>query len=184
VQLHTALERDRLEVDRALPVAQRVVDQVAERLAQARRVGAHHKAVGYRDGDQPLAAVLHVARPDRLEHVGHRDVLRVEGQLVALGARHQEQIVDQARQALRLVDGGADSAGELRARGAVARDELELGPEHRQRRAQLVAGVGGEAALALEAVLEPREHLVEGRAETMELVVPTAERQALVQAIA
>jgi hypothetical protein len=60
---------------------------------------------------------------------------------------------------------------------------LELGPEHRQRRAQLVAGVSGESALALEAGLQPREHLVDRRSEAVELVAAATERQPLVQAV-
>ena len=50
------------------------------------------------------------------------------------------------------------------------------------RRAQLVRGVGHEAALLLERGVEPREQIVEHRRELTQLVARIADRQPLVQA--
>ena len=48
--------------------------------------------------------------------------------------------------------------------------KLELGAKHRERRPELVAGVGDEVALAVDRGLEPVEHLVQRLAEPFELV--------------
>ena len=48
------------------------------------------------------------------------------------------------------------------ARFALAVQQLDLGAQHGQRRAQLVRGVRDEVALAREGALEPLEHAVEG----------------------
>ena len=50
-----------------------------------------------------------------------------------------------------------------------------------ERSPELVARVGDEAALALEPVLEPREHLVECAAEPRDLVVRRRDGQSLVE---
>ena len=55
-------------------------------------------------------------------------------------------------------------------RARPAQRELELGPERRERRAQLVARVGDEAALSREPLLEAVEHVVQRLAETVDLV--------------
>ncbi len=57
--------------------------------------------------------------------------------------------------------------------------QLELELEDRQGRAQLVAGVGDERALARERVLEPAEHRVDGVAEAVQLVVGLGQRKPL-----
>jgi hypothetical protein len=57
--------------------------------------------------------------------------------------------------------------------------ELELGAQERKRRPQLVTGVGHEFALALEGVLQTREHCVQRLAEPLELVSRPRDRQAL-----
>ena len=59
--------------------------------------------------------------------------------------------------------------------------QLELGAEDRQRRAQLVAGVGDEGALVLQRVAEPVEHLVQRLPEPRDLVAGGGDRQALVR---
>ena len=66
---------------------------------------------------------------------------------------------------------GASTRRTSSARDArLAREHLELAADHGQRRAQLVRGVGDEAALAREGVLEPVEHVVEGVGEHAHLV--------------
>ena len=57
--------------------------------------------------------------------------------------------------------------------------ELELGSQQRERRPQLVAGVGDERALAHECGLEPGEHRVERLAQPLDLVARLRHGQAL-----
>ena len=54
---------------------------------------------------------------------------------------------------------------------ADANRRLQLGLQHRQRGAELVAGVGHEPALALKRLLQAGEHLVQRLAETADLVL-------------
>ena len=64
------------------------------------------------------------------------------------------------------------SAGCERRRGLrLGERELDLGLHQRERRAQLVARVGDERALAFEGGFEPGEHLVQPAAEPCDLVV-------------
>ena len=60
----------------------------------------------------------------------------------------------------------------------VPQGELELGPQQRQRRTQLVPRVGHEVTLALERVLEPGQHLVQRLGEPVQLVAGAAKLQA------
>src|SRR5690606_40681162 len=53
----------------------------------------------------------------------------------------------------------------------VVSEELELAPDHRDRRAELVSRVVDEATLRGKRLLEPVEHLVEGPGEATDLVV-------------
>ena len=59
---------------------------------------------------------------------------------------------------------------------------LEQGAFPGQGRAQLVRGIGGEAPLGVERGLQPREQVVEGVGEFLELVVGSVQAQPLVQA--
>ena len=56
------------------------------------------------------------------------------------------------------------------------------GAEHHQRRLELVAGIGGEAVQAPEALLQPREHAVHREGQPGHLVARERYRQAPVQA--
>ena len=62
---------------------------------------------------------------------------------------------------------------------AGAQRALELGLDHRHGRAQLVAGVGDELALAVEGPPQAIEHVVERLAEPADLVVSGGQRQPL-----
>jgi len=55
----------------------------------------------------------------------------------------------------------------------VAAQDVDVRLEARQRRAQLVGGVGDEAPLCLERLLERAEHRVERRAKTGQLASPS-----------
>ena len=150
-------------------VAKRVVDEVAERLLRA--------APGRRARRGRSAALGRVAEA-RAGSVAGVERLRPDRQPALLDAREHEQVLGQPRRAGRSPRRPSAARPELLAAAALAQRELELGLQDRQRRAQLVAGVGDERALALERLLEPREHLVERRPEAADLVVGRADRQA------
>ena len=90
----------------------------------------------------------------------------------ALGAdREQEQPVEQQLRAVGRLDHGArDLAQLLGARVRVVERDLRLGAHDRQRGAQLVRGVGDEAALRLDGALDAVEHRVEGDGQLVQLV--------------
>ena len=52
---------------------------------------------------------------------------------------------------------------------ALGVEQLDLRAEHRQRRAELVRGVGDEIALTAEAALQPVEHVIERLGENRHL---------------
>ena len=140
-------------------VAQRVVDQVAERLAQPQRVGLELEP-----GRAPRPASARPRSPPRARRsaarrprAARRRVERARGGRAAprpprapatrrSSASCGEPVALRERLAQRLA--------RLRARvGAAAQRGVELGLEHGDRRAQLVARVGDEAPLALERAL-------------------------------
>src|SRR5215469_10028103 len=66
--------------------------------------------------------------------------------------------------------------------GGIGEGDLEQGAFPGQGGAQLVRGVGGEAPLGAEGGFQPREQVVEGVGEFLELVVGSVQSQPLVQA--
>ena len=83
-----------------------------------------------------------------------------------------DQVADEVGQLLELVD----DVGEQRAAVLVGEqvgvdEDLDVGAEAGERRAELVGGVGDELALGVHRSLERREHLVEAGGEGGELVV-------------
>ncbi len=100
----------------------------------------------------------------------------------ALAAGEREQRFDQTF--LLLADREQLLAGVpvgLDAGVRIAESELEQRALERERRAQLVGGVGDELSLRLEGGLEPCEQSVDGRAELLELVVGSLERETAVE---
>ena len=84
----------------------------------------------------------------------------------------QQQVLDEPAHALDLDRRRASRRGAPRPRRAGRQGEhLELAADDRQRRAQLVRGVGDERRLAVERVLEAVEHVVEGVGQHADLVV-------------
>ena len=84
-----------------------------------------------------------------------------EGRLFA--AREQQQVVDETCDPCDLgLDELLDATDLLRRRMLLRREHFELALDHRQRRAQLVRGVGDERALTRERIGETIEHVVEG----------------------
>ena len=85
----------------------------------------------------------------------------VRRNLAGLGARQREDLIDQARQPIELLD----LAGQRRAarprRGPSAQRQLDLAAQRRERRAQLVGERGAELPHLADRVLEPRQRVVE-----------------------
>ncbi len=92
-----------------------------------------------------------------------------------LGLGEDEEVVHQPADPpdLRL-DEALDVPDLLLGRVGLRRQYLELSPDHGQRRAQLVRGVGDELALAGKGLGEPVQHVVEGLAEHPHLVLGPA----------
>ena len=109
-------------------------------------------------------AVDDVGEVDLADHAGHR---LVAGQL--------DQVADQGAQ---LLDLGADVVEQLEARLGRQRrvalglaEQVEVGAQRGERRAQLVAGVGHQPALPVARRGEREQHLVERRGQAGDLVV-------------
>ena len=60
-------------------------------------------------------------------------------------------------------------------------DNLDIGPDHGERSAEIVAGVGEEPALAGECPVQPLEHPVKGGGESGDLVIGAFESDAAAQ---
>ena len=99
------------------------------------------------------------------------DRLAGDRQPALVRSRDHQQVLGELREPVDLLDGRAKRGAQLLGRAARAPRELELGPQGRQRGAQLVAGVGDEDALALQRGLDPVEHRVERLPEPVDLVL-------------
>jgi hypothetical protein len=101
----------------------------------------------------------------------------------AFAAGQGEQGFDQARLLIaggeHLLGGGTPRGGR---RTRVIERNLEEGPLGRQGGTQLVRGVGDEVPLGLERGFEPREEIIEGVPEFLELIFRAVQGQALMQA--
>ena len=83
-------------------------------------------------------------------------------------AREHEQLVDEQRHALDLGERVVGDVLPVRGLARLAARDLEVRRDHRERRAQLVRGVGRELALRGDAALDAREHAVERVGELVE----------------
>jgi len=90
----------------------------------------------------------------------------------ALGAAQHEQVVDQAVHPIQLVLQDGDDPGAVGV-GVGALEQLEVAADDGDGSAELVTGVGDEAALCGERGGEAVEHPVERSGERAEFVVPT-----------
>ncbi len=113
-------------------------------------------------------------RAQAVEHdVGERgDVQRRQRERHALvGGGEREEVVDGAAQAIDLLAGAQEHLAGGRRVVVVAQAHVELGPHRGQRGAELVGGVGHQAALLLHPVLDAVEHRVERPGQVGHLVV-------------
>ena len=168
----------------ALPVAQRVVHQVAHGLAQSQLVRVDLLSGVGVDRDRPAAlrGAVAEAPPHAVEHLRGAQPLGLGRQLAAAGARQHQQVLGELCQVVALLDRRDQRLLHVRVVPAAAQRALQLGLDHRQRRAQLVARVRHELPLAVERAAQPAEHLVERLAEPADLVVGLRQGEGLVGA--
>ena len=111
---------------------------------------------------------------------GEVDRLAARQRLLAAGEHHQR--VEQALRPVGGLEHDLAHVAQVGDRGVgVGERDLDLGADHGQRRAQLVAGVRDEAALAVERGLQPVEHPVERVGELAQLVARAGHRDPLPQ---
>ena len=134
------------------------------------------------DGAALLGGAIGEAVSRALEQLADLDVLTPQRQPSLVGAGDQQQVLGEVGEVVGLLEGGVERLAQRARVAPVAQRGLELGLHDGQRRAQLVAGVGQEAALAFEGGLQAGQHLVERLAEAADLVVRVGQRQALVAA--
>ena len=144
-------------------VPERVVHEVAQRLPQAELVRLDPQAVAAVHPQVAPMLARPVAKPGAhaLEQRPDLHRLAPHRQLPLRGARHEQQILGELREVVALLERGHERLAHLLVVAAGPQGGVELGPDHRDRRAQLVARVGHEAPLALERAAQAVEHLVE-----------------------
>jgi len=141
------------QADRALRlgIACRVVQQVAEHLRQACRVGVEHGGLGRQDHRQPVAGGGDVRAAGLERHVDHaleRDALLAQREAAARDAADVEQVVDQARELVDLPVDHLAAPGHLWIELVLLAEDGDGVADRRQRIAQLVREHGEEIVLA------------------------------------
>ena len=178
VQLDEAVPLHRRELDRPPPCASALSTRFTSACPTRSGSASSRRPVGSTRSSRPSDAARvakRVAASSSRSAAGDR--LSADRQRPLVGPGDQEQVVGEPREPLRLLGGRAERALELLARARPAQREVELRAQQRERRPQLVARVGDEAALVLEGRVEAREHLVQRRREPRDLVPRRRHRQ-------
>ena len=102
-------------------------------------------------------------------------------EVAAVGARHEQQPVDEARQPVGLLEHALDDPLVGGGVAVLAQADLADAADGRQRRPQPVRDVGREPPHLIERGLEPAEGVVEHRREPAELVARAVDGQPLVE---
>ena len=110
------------ERDRARAVAQRVVDEVAERLREPQLVGVEDQPrLGVHAQRPPvLGRAGGEARADALEQLGGVERLGAHGERAVAAARQHQQVLGELGEPVALVDGGGQRLAQVRDRPARA----------------------------------------------------------------
>jgi hypothetical protein len=166
VVAHRHLAVRHRDIDGARPL-RGVVQQVRDRPLELRRVAAHDRLLEL--GPEQNLWRPDLGAPDRvLDQLVEADGLDL-GRALPVDL---DQVADQRAELFDLVgDIGEQLLALPRRKLLPAREHLDVRPHARQRRPQLVRGVGNEPALCLHGSVERAEHLVEGRREPAELVL-------------
>ncbi len=149
VDLEVAVALDREDADTALAVDERVVEQVVERLADLLGVGSDRDGVPRDHLD--LAVAVGGAAADALTGLDHQPrqvgLLDLDRQRPLVGARHDEQFVGEADEAVGLGRGGLQRRLHLLDRALVGQRGLQLGAQRLQRCVELLLGLRGQCPL-------------------------------------
>ena len=152
------------------------VEQLFQPFRRGGGLGGHRQAARRR---------LRGHRGDRGRHqlgqVGGLPLLQPGPGLPLAAGQHQQSVHQPVGPDARLPDHLAHGPQLGHGRGRVAEGDVHLGADHRQRRPQLVAGVGDEPALAVEGGVQPGQHRVEGVGQLLELVRRPVQPDPLVQ---
>jgi len=104
--------------------------------------------------------------------------IAAEGQPLLVGGCQQQQFFGQSGEAVRLLSDRCHGCPKIIVFRRTGLREVNLGLDDRQRRTQLVAGVGEEPSLLQQGVLlrglgapDPVEHVAQGAAEAPDLVI-------------
>ena len=125
-------------------VAERIAQQIVEHLDELAAVAAHWTKVwGEVDGE--LAARAARIGDGRLDHFVDRDRLVRRDEAVGFDTREAHQILDDPQHPPRFVaDGAAEGGTRLGRQILLVRQRFGIAEHRRERRAQLVAGIGNE----------------------------------------
>jgi len=153
-------------------VLDRVAGEVAKRLGEAVGVGAQRTV-----GDRPELEPTIRGQADAIPEVGDErakiDQLGAQ-EIRPLGLGEHQEVIDEPADTGYLGPDQALDTVDVGARRILLRcQHLELAPDHRERGAQLVRGVGDEFPLAGESLRQPVEHAVERLRQHPELVDAT-----------
>lgn len=161
------------DLDRAVAVRGRVVDEVADRLAHGVGIGLQDDgATGH--GDRPARRQRARVGGDLLDDLQQVEWPGAEGVAALVEGGEDKQIVGQRGEVPDVADGRKDRL----AGGGLGEGKFEAGPQTGQRSAQLMGGVGDERMLVAGGLGGAIEQVVEGAAEVGELVVGGGDGQA------
>ena len=142
----------REQVDRTRSVRQGVLDQVSQRLLDARAVREYHSSFARGNRDLPPGR----GRPRResigslLEQSLDLDRPGTDGEAALIGIRNQQQILGQRGQPLCLLSRRPERCLELRSAPRTPQRQLELRSQQRERGPQLVARVRDKPPFVLD----------------------------------
>ena len=165
----------RRQTNHAGAVHEGVVDDCCDGALERVAVAVQPASALGRDPAALASSARSEPRRNRLEQLARFELL--EPQRLA-GAVEHEQPLGEPNQPLDLLRCRADHALELLRLAWPPLRQLQLRAQERERRAQLVARVGDEAALAPQALVEAVEHRVQRLTESRDLVGGGGNRQA------
>lgn len=156
----------------------RVVDQVAQHLIDALGVRAHRRAGAF-GGEGDAVAVRE--RPETLYNAFGQlpdiDEFVVQANAAFIELGQGQQILDCGDHAVHLLTIALENVPGRGRKVVRAQADVDVGTHDRQRRAQLMGGVGHQTLLLGHAVVDAVEHRVERNCEVSEFVAARRHRQ-------
>ena len=161
----------------------RVLDHVLHDQADAPLIGDDREMRGEIGGNVQF---MRLAERPRIVHPAVEQLAQIHRLAPQLDparvrAREQQQVFRHRSQPVRLVQQIAHRLALARRRARIVEDFLEPKPQHRDRRFELMRGIGGKTDRLLEAALEPVERRIQHRDERAEFIARRRHRQPLVE---